>query len=118
MKFSECRKYSNAQIAAAAIMLAMNISRSPIALSLKLTILSGIFSRGFYSSKTTEEDVQTWGPLAHWNTYVEKMTHLKRGEHVARPYTALLIFLNTSQYGGVLNEEKSLKLDKSILKVI
>jgi hypothetical protein len=108
LKSMDARKFSSSQLAAASVMFALNLSKSPVAYELSLSQLKNVDYKNFFHEATTAKDVSTCPALAQWNSEVAALTRLARERDVAPCYKFLVKYLNESEYAGSLKEHKDL----------
>ena len=108
------------QIAAAALLFAINMTQSPIAKVCKveniedLKLKSLFFGSAIYMEiggvKVDEEDDNC--PLRMWNSSVEKLTYIQKSRDIEPCYAQLVESLNRELYKGKLSLDPLLFINK------
>ena len=98
LKSQNYLKFKPSEIAAAALMISINVFQSSIASELSLKKLKHLMRHAHFKACTTKEDLKAYGPLAEWNAEVEQLTQLKRESGLRQTYTLILDYLNKNQY--------------------
>ena len=109
------------QIAAAALLFAINITQSPVAkvcgvdniedLKLKSLFFGSAIYMEIGGVKVDEEDKNC--PLRMWNSSVEKLTYVRKSRDIEPCYTQLVEALNREQYKGKLSLDPMLFINKT-----
>lgn len=108
LKSQNYLKFKPSQIAAAAFMIAVNAFQSPIAQELSLKKLKHLMRHAHFKAYTSKEDLKSYGPLAEWNSEVEKLTSVKRDSGLKQTYSQFLDYLNQNQYKNQLSRDPNL----------
>ena len=104
-------RFKVSQIAAAALLLAINIHQSPLAESLGLPgRLRNIYARGFFYDRSDEEGSC---PLRYWNAGVRRLTRKCVGKDIKPCYKLLLELVNEYEFEGALSSDAALFLHRS-----
>ena len=103
-------RFKTSQMAAAALMLAMNILQSPIALRLGLPVrLPNIYAKSAFSevAGVPDEEVSKC-PLRYWNAGVRRLTSKCVGKDIKPCYKVLIKLANEMEFERKLSADKSL----------
>ena len=100
------------QIAAASVLLALNVSVSHIATELELTCVNEQELRlnSNQTAGSSNRDIQTLldHPLRHWNQTLRKLTGLSPEKHINQTYMDLIKLVNKDLYNNRLAADYAL----------
>lgn len=99
-------RFKVSQIAAASLLLAINIHQSAIAEDLGLPArLKDVYKCSFFYSR---EDERKRCPLRHWNSQVRRLTLKCVGRDIMPCYKLLIDVVNEMEFEGALSRDPAL----------
>ena len=103
-------RFKTSQMAAAALMLAMNLHQSSIAKDVGLPCqLKNLNERSScFEASPSKEDTQSKGPLKNWNAAVRRLTNKCVGRDVMPCYKVMIRVINEFDFEGQLSADASL----------
>jgi len=105
-------RFKSSQVAASALLLAINIHQSPIAEEIGLPCqLENIEARSFFFEATSEKRESSESeecPLRYWNAGVRRLTSKCVGKDIKPCYKVMINLVNKMEFEELLSKDASL----------